>query len=268
MNTKAPIAIHPPEDFEPMRKAGRITAECLDMITEHVAPGITTERLDSLCHEFLLLKGATPAPLGYRGYPRSICTSVNHVVCHGIPCPRPLREGDILNIDVTAKYQGWHGDSSRMFHVGKISLRARKLIEITYDALEKAIEKVRPGANFGDIGKSIQPFAERRGFSVVRDFCGHGIGMGFHEPPEVVHFQRTFIPDKQTEMKPGMFFTIEPMINAGKSAVTLQKDGWTVVTKDRCLSAQFEHTVAVTQDGCEVFTRSLKGYTRPPYDWE
>ncbi len=248
-----------------MREAGKIAAECLDMITDHVGPGITTQRLDTLCHEFLLDQGATPAPLGYKGYPRSICTSVNHVVCHGIPDNKILRQGDILNIDVTAKYKGWHGDSSRMFPVGDVPLRAQKLIEITYRALEKAIAVVRPGAKLSDIGRVIQPFVESMGLSVVRDFCGHGIGRGFHEPPEILHFLR-HPPPPEIIIHPGMFFTIEPMVNVGKSAVTMQKDGWTVVTKDRSLSAQFEHTVAVTESRCEVLTRSRKGYTCPPYD--
>lgn len=257
------IELHSPEDFEPMRKAGRLAAQTLDMITPHVVPGVTTEKLDKLCHNFIVEHGAIPAPLNYKGFPKSICTSINHVVCHGIPGDKKLRDGDVVNIDVTVILDGWHGDTSRMYIVGdKASVKARRLVEITYDCLMAGIEVVKPGATLGDIGYAIQTLAENERFSVVRDFCGHGLGRVFHAPPSVVHYGRS---GHGTVLQPGMFFTIEPMINAGGFACKVLSDGWTAVTRDRSLSAQFEHTLAVTEDGYEIFTLSPKGYTKPPY---
>ncbi|WP_372053745.1 type I methionyl aminopeptidase [Tistrella mobilis] len=257
------IKIHAPEDFEGMRKAGRLAADVLDFITPHVQPGVTTERLDQLCHDFILDHGAIPAPLNYRGFPKSICTSVNHVVCHGIPTDqKALVDGDIVNIDITVILDGWFGDTSRMFPVGKISRKAERLIEITYDAMMLGIGVVKPGATFGDIGHAIQSFVEKQKCSVVRDFCGHGIGRVFHDQPNVLHYGRR---GEGEELKPGMFFTIEPMVNLGRPDVKILSDGWTAVTRDRQLSAQFEHTVAVTETGCEIFTGSPLGLDRPPY---
>ncbi|TCZ51564.1 type I methionyl aminopeptidase [Roseicella aquatilis] len=256
------ITIHTPDDFAGIRRAGQLAAETLDMITPHVRPGVTTGELDRLCHDFILARGATPAPLGYRGYPKSICTSINHVVCHGIPGERVLAEGDVLNIDVTVILDGWHGDSSRMYAAGQPSTRARLLLDVTYESLMLGIAAVKPGATLGDIGHAIQVFVERHRFSVVRDFCGHGIGRRFHEPPNVLHFGR---PGEGPVLKPGMFFTIEPMVNAGRPDVKILDDGWTAVTRDRSLSAQFEHMVGVTETGCEVFTYSPAGLHRPPY---
>ncbi|WP_135466969.1 type I methionyl aminopeptidase [Crenalkalicoccus roseus] len=256
------ITIHRPEDFEGMRRAGRLAAETLDMIAAHVRPGVTTAALDRLCHDFILARGAVPAPLGYRGFPKSICTSVNHVVCHGIPGERVLAEGDILNIDVTVILDGWHGDSSRMYVAGQPSTRARLLLDVTYEAMMRGVAAVKPGATLGDIGHAIQLFVERHRFSVVRDFCGHGIGRRFHEPPNVLHFGR---PGEGPVLRPGMFFTIEPMVNAGRPEVKILDDGWTAVTRDRSLSAQFEHMVGVTETGVEVFTLSPAGLHKPPY---
>ncbi len=257
------IPIHGPADFEGMRKAGRLAAETLDFVTPHVKPGVTTGELDRLCHAFITEHGAVPAPLNYRGFPKSICTSINHVVCHGIPGERRLDEGDILNIDVTVILDGWYGDSSRMFPVGKIGVKARRLIDVTYEALMRGIAVIRPGATLGDIGHAIQTFAESHRFSVVRDFCGHGLGRVFHAPPSVLHYGR---PGEGPVIREGMFFTVEPMINAGRWEVKLLADGWTAVTKDRSLSAQFEHSIGVTADGCEIFTLSPKGWHRPPYE--
>jgi methionyl aminopeptidase len=256
------ITIHRPEDFEGMRRAGRLAAEALDMIIPHVRPGVTTALLDTLCHDFILAHGATPAPLGYRGFPKSICTSVNHVVCHGIPGERVLAEGDVVNIDVTVILDGWHGDSSRMYVAGEPSTKARKLLDVTYEALLRGIAAVKPGATLGDIGHAIQAYVEGHRFSVVRDFCGHGIGRRFHEPPNVLHFGR---PGEGPVLKPGMFFTIEPMVNAGRPEVKILDDGWTAVTRDRSLSAQFEHMVGVTGTGVEIFTLSPAGLHKPPY---
>ncbi len=258
-----PIKLHGPDEFAAMRKAGRLAAETLDFITPYVKPGATTDELDRLCHGFTVDNGAVPAPLNYRGFPRSICTSVNHVVCHGIPGERKLIEGDIVNIDVTPIVDGWHGDSSRMYLVGeRISLKAKRLVDVTYEAMMLGIAAVRPGAHLGDIGHAIQSFVEAQRFSVVRDFCGHGVGRIFHDAPSVLHFGR---PGEGPMMRPGMIFTIEPMINAGRHEVKILSDGWTAVTKDRSLSAQFEHTVGVTSEGCEIFTLSPKGWDRPPY---
>lgn len=249
------ITIHGIQGFEGMRKAGKLAAQTLDFITPYVKVGVTTQELDQLCHKFILDHGAIPAPLGYRGYPKSICTSINHVVCHGIPGDKKLLDGDILNIDVTVIVDGWHGDTSRMFTVGKVGVRAAKLIDTTYEAMMRGIEVVRPGATLGDIGYAIQSFAEKQGFSVVRDFCGHGLGKIFHSAPNVVHYGK---PGQGLELKEGMFFTIEPMINAGRYDVKILADGWTAVTRDKSLSAQFEHSLGVTANGYEIFTVSGK----------
>jgi methionyl aminopeptidase len=254
--------IHSDEDFAAMRKAGQLAAECLDFITPYVKPGVTTDFLDQCCHDFTIQQGGIPAPLNYRGFPKSICTSINHVVCHGIPSQRKLEEGDIVNIDVTPILKGWHGDSSRMFYVGKVGVKAKKLCEVTYESLMRAIQVVRPGATIGDIGFAIQNYVESFNFSVVKDFCGHGIGKTFHTPPNILHYGRKGEGDFLVK---GMIFTIEPMINAGKAETKILSDGWTAVTKDRSLSAQFEHTIGVTDEGCEIFTLSPKGWHCPPY---
>ncbi len=256
------ITLYQPADFEGMRAAGRLAAEMLDMITEHVRPGVTTGRLDQICHEFMLAHGSTPATLNYRGYPKSSCISINHVVCHGIPGERRLLEGDILNIDVTVILNGWFGDTSRMYVAGQPSTRARMLMDVTYESLMRGLAAIRPGGTLGDVGHAIQTYVESHRFSVVRDFCGHGIGRRFHEAPNVLHFGR---PGEGPVLRPGMFFTVEPMVNAGRPEVKVLDDGWTAVTRDRSLSAQFEHMVGVTEDGYEVFTLSPAGYTKPPY---
>ena len=256
------IKLHGPDGFAGMRVAGRLAAEVLDFVTPHVVPGVSTGKLDQLCHDFITGRGAIPAPLGYRGFPRSICTSVNHVVCHGIPGDKVLAGGDIVNIDITVIVDGWHGDTSRMFLVGKVGVAAQRLVEITYDCMMRGIEKVKPGVRLGEIGHTIQTLAEKHRYSVVRDFCGHGIGRVFHDAPSVLHFGR---PGAGPVLKPGMFFTVEPMINAGRYEVKILDDGWTAVTRDKKLSAQFEHTIGVTEDGFEIFTLSPKGWDRPPY---
>ncbi len=257
------IKIHGAEGFEGMRRAGRLAAETLDFITPHVKPGVTTDELDRLCAGFILDHGGISAPLNYRGFPRSICTSINHVVCHGIPGERRLDEGDILNIDVTPILDGWHGDSSRMYFVGeRIPLKARRLVDVTYEAMMKGIEAIRPGIRIGAIGQAIQRFAEAQRFSVVRDFCGHGVGRIFHDAPSILHFGSA---QEGPVMREGMIFTVEPMINAGRWEVKILSDGWTAVTKDRSLSAQFEHSIGVTATGCEIFTLSPAGLHRPPY---
>ena len=256
------ITIHKPEDCAAMRRAGQLAAETLDMITAHVRPGISTAEIDQICHDFMVKRGAIPATLGYRGYTKSSCTSVNHVVCHGIPGDRVLADGDIINIDVTVILDGWHGDSSRMYAAGEASTKARLLMDVTYDAMMKGIAAIRPGATLGDIGHAIQVHVEKHRFSVVRDFCGHGIGRHFHEPPNILHFGR---PGEGPKLKPGMFFTVEPMVNAGRPEVKILDDGWTAVTRDRSLSAQFEHMVGVTENGVEIFTLSPKGLHKPPY---
>ena len=256
------ITIHTPADFEGMRKAGRLAAETLDFLTPHVKTGVTTNTLDQLCHDFIVAHGAVPAPLNYRGFPKSICTSINHVVCHGIPGDRKLVDGDTLNIDITVILDGWHGDTSRMYTTGPQSTRATRLIDVTYEALMRGVEVVKPGATLGDIGHTIQQFVEAARFSVVRDFCGHCIGRRFHESPNVLHFGRA---GEGPVLKPGMFFTIEPMVNAGRPEVKVLDDGWTAVTRDRSLSAQFEHMVGVTETGVEVFTYSPAGLHKPPY---
>ena len=242
-----------------MRVAGKLASEVLDFLTPHIKPGITTNELDMLAHGYIVdVQGAIPAPLnyapsGYNPYPKSICTSINHQVCHGIPNDKPLKKGDIINIDITVIKDGWHGDTSRMFQVGETSIAAKRLCAMTYDAMWHGIMQVKPGAHLGDIGWAIQKFAESNGFSVVREFCGHGIGLGFHEEPQVLHYGK---PGTLDELKPGMIFTIEPMINAGKRDIKELGDGWTIVTKDHSLSAQWEHTVLVTPTGYEVLTLS------------
>jgi methionyl aminopeptidase len=256
------IIIHQAEDFVGMRAAGRLAAECLDMITPYVRPGVTTAELDQVCHDFIIAHGARPAPLNYRGYPKSICTSINHVVCHGIPGERRLLEGDILNIDVTVVLDEWHGDTSRMYVAGTASTKSRMLMQVTYDAMMRGVAAAKPGATLGDIGHAIQTFVEANRFSVVRDFCGHGIGRTFHAPPNVLHFGRR---GEGPELRPGMFFTIEPMVNAGRPEVKVLDDGWTAVTRDRGLSAQFEHMVGITETGVEIFTISPAGLHQPPY---
>lgn len=246
-----------PSELVAMRTAGRLAAQVLDMVEEHVRPGVSTEELDVLCHRYMVEElGVVPAPLHYRGFPKSICTSVNHVVCHGIPGPKVLREGDIINIDITVIKDGWHGDASRMYTAGTPSILARRLIDTTHQALLLGIEAVKPGGHLGDIGEAIQTYAEAQGFSVVREYCGHGIGRGFHEEPQVLHYGRR---GEGLALVPGLVFTIEPMINAGRRHVKTLPDGWTVVTRDRSLSAQWEHTVAVTETGCEVLTLGASG---------
>ena len=259
---KTMIPLHSPEDFAAMHRAGRLAAECLDFITPYVQPGVATAELDRLCHEFVTERGAISAPLGYHGFPKSICTSINHVVCHGIPSDKLLQEGDIVNIDVTPILAGWHGDASRMYYVGKVNLKARRLVDVTYDAMMLGIEAVRPGATLGDIGHAIQSYVEKHRYSVVRDFCGHGLGKVFHMPPNVMHYGKA---GEGLVLQEGMFFTIEPMINAGRYEVKILADGWTAVTRDKSLSAQFEHSIGVTKDGCEIFTLSPKGLHHPPY---
>jgi len=265
------ITIHDVADFEGMRKAGRVAASALDMLTEHVAPGVTTGALDDLVREFVFDQGAIPATVGYRGYRHSSCISLNHVICHGIPGPKVLKDGDVMNIDVTVIVDGWHGDTSRMYCAGEPKIKARRLIDATYDAMMAGIETVKPGATLRDIGQAIQTLAEGQGFSVVRDFCGHGLGRVFHAPPNVVHYAQ--FKDRfgavhrasNIALRPGMFFTIEPMINDGRPDVKLLKDGWTAVSRDKSLSAQFEHSIGVTETGFEIFTTSPKGLDKPPY---
>ena len=257
------ITIHSKEDFEKMRHAGKLAAQILDHITNFVKPGITTNKLNEICHKMILDNGAVPAPLNYKGFPKSICTSINHVVCHGIPDNKKLKDGDIVNIDVTVIVDGYHGDTSRMYYVGKPSIKAKRLTEVTYQAMMLGIEQVKPGATLGDIGHAIQEYAENHNFSVVRDYCGHGIGKVFHAAPNVLHYGK---PGTGMVLKEGMFFTIEPMINVGKKETKLSThDNWTVTTRDRSLSAQFEHTLAVTKDGYKIFTTSPKGLLCPPY---
>ena len=258
-----PIILHQPADYEGMRKAGRLAAEVLDMIGEHVKPGVTTGELNDICHEMIVGAGAVPAPLGYRGFPKSICTSVNHVVCHGIPGDLRLKDGDVVNIDVTVIVDGWHGDTSRMYWAGNPPIKAKRLSQITYEAMMLGIEQVKPGKTVGDIGHAIQVYAEKHGYSVVRDYCGHGLGKTFHTAPNILHYGE---PGEGQVLKEGMFFTVEPMINAGRYETHLSRhDGWTVTTRDKSLSAQFEHSIAVTKDGYEIFTASPTGKHFPPY---
>lgn len=258
-----PITIHSEDEFEKMRKVGKLAAKILDHISLFVKTGITTNELDKICHQMILENGAVPACLGYKGYPKTICTSINHVVCHGIPSDIKLKEGDILNIDITVIVDGYHGDTSRMYWVGDPSIKAKRLTEVTYKAMMLGIETVKPGAYFGDIGHAIQRFVEANGYSVVRDYCGHGIGKVFHAEPNVLHYGQKGTGPK---IEKGMFFTVEPMVNAGKFHTKLNtQDGWTVTTRDRSLSAQFEHTIGVTDDGYEIFTLSPKNLNFPPY---
>jgi methionyl aminopeptidase len=256
------IKLHGPEGFAGIRRAGRLVAEILDLLVDKVKPGVTTEKLDRFVFDYASAHGALPATLMYRGYGKSICTSINHVVCHGIPNDKPLRDGDIVNIDVTLVLDGWHGDSSRMYLVGEVPRRAERLVSVTYEAMMAGIATVRPGATIGNIGAAIQSVVEPNHMSVVRDFCGHGLGRLFHDEPNVVHIGRN---GEGAVLKPGMFFTIEPMINLGRPHVKVLSDGWTAVTRDRSLSAQFEHSVGVTDTGVEIFTLSPKGFHQPPY---
>jgi methionyl aminopeptidase len=256
------IKLHGPEAFEGMRKAGRLAAQVLDLLVPHVKPGVTTGELDRLAYDFIVANGAAPATVFYRGYSHSLCTSINHVVCHGIPGAKKLVSGDIVNIDVTVVVDGWHGDTSRMYLVGDVPLKARRLVETTYECLMRGLAVAQPGNTLGDIGHAIQSFAEAQRYSVVRDFCGHGLGRVFHDAPNVVHVGK---PGRGTVLKPGMFFTVEPMINLGRADVKVLDDGWTAVTRDRSLSAQFEHSIGITETGCEIFTQSPAGYDAPPY---
>ncbi len=256
------IKLHGRAAFDGMHKAGRLAAETLDMLVPHMVPGVTTGEIDRLIYDFVGSKGGVPATLGYRGYTHSSCISVNHVVCHGIPSERTLKAGEIVNVDVTPILDGWHGDSSRMFLIGEVPLKARRLVEVTYECLMLGIEQARPGNHMGDVANAIQRHAEKHRYGVVRDFCGHGLGRLFHDAPEVVHVGK---PGTGPELRPGMIFTIEPMINIGRPDVKMLDDGWTAVTRDRSLSAQFEHSIGITEDGCEIFTLSPAGYTQPPY---
>lgn len=249
------IILHDEAGFEGMRSAGKLASQTLDMIGKYVVEGVSTDELNTLCHDFIVSHGAIPAPLNYKGFPKSICTSVNHVVCHGIPNDKKLRQGDIVNIDVTVIVDGWHGDTSRMYAVGKPPIKAQKLIDVTYDAMMIGIEQVRPGATVGDIGNAIQQFAEGKGYSVVRDYCGHGIGKIFHTLPNILHYGKA---GQGEVLEEGMFFTVEPMINIGRPETICSKhDGWTVTTRDKSLSAQFEHSIAVTSNGFEIFTQTI-----------
>ena len=250
------------ESFKKIKIAGSLAAETLDEVTSYVKPGVTTDFLDKICYEFIKDHGGNSAPLFYRGFPKSCCTSVNHVVCHGIPSNKILKNGDIINIDVTAVVDGWHGDTSRMFFVGEVSVKSQNLVSATYESMMKAITIVKSGLPLGNIGDAIQTHVEKKGFSVVRDFCGHGIGKIFHEPPNILHYGKK---GEGIKLKEGMIFTIEPMINEGDYYTKMLKDGWTAVTKDKSLSAQFEHTIGVTSEGFEIFTKSKKNYSHPPY---
>jgi methionyl aminopeptidase len=265
--TKAPdsrddnaIKLHGPEAFEGMRVAGRAAADVLDMLVGEVREGVTTARLDDLARDYVLDHGWIPACMGYRGYGHTTCISLNHVVCHGIPGLRQLRSGDIANIDVTVIIDGWHGDHSRMYGVGDVSRKARRLMDVTWESLQRGIEAAKPGNTVGDIGYAIQNYVEGQRCSVVRDFCGHGLGRVFHDNPNIVHFGK---PRTGPELRPGMFFTIEPMVNIGKFAVSILPDGWTAVTKDRSLSAQYEHSIGITETGCEIFTLSSRELHTP-----
>ncbi|MPT46842.1 MAG: type I methionyl aminopeptidase [Sphingobium sp.] len=256
------IKLYDESGFEGMRKAGRLAAEILDALVPHVVPGVTTGELDDIVRRMSIEGGGVPATIGYRGYTHSCCISINNVICHGIPGDTKLKDGDILNIDVTPQVDGWHGDSSRMYVAGEPSIKAKRLLEVTYECLMLGIEQAKPGNHMGDIGHAIQTFAEKHRYGVVRDFCGHGLGKVFHDSPEVVHAGR---PGTGPEIRPGMFFTIEPMINIGKPGVRILDDGWTAVTRDRSLSAQYEHSIGITETGCEIFTKSPKGLDSWPY---
>jgi len=250
------------ESFDQIKIAGSLAAKTLDEVTAYINPGVTTDKLDKICYEFIRDNGGYSAPLFYRGFPKSCCTSSNHVVCHGIPTNKYLNEGDILNVDITAIVNGWHGDTSRMFFVGEVSTKSKNLVSATYESMMRAISIIKNGIKLGDIGETIQSFVEKKGFSVVRDFCGHGIGTTFHEPPNILHYGKK---GEGIELQTGMIFTVEPMINEGTYDTKVLKDGWTAVTKDKSLSAQFEHTVGVTNEGFEIFTKSKKNYNQPPY---
>jgi methionyl aminopeptidase len=243
-----------------MRRAGKLAAEILDELAAHIRPGVTTEEIDRIVYDMTIAGGAVPATLNYRGYTHSCCSSLNHVVCHGIPGAKTIKEGDIVNVDVTPLLDGWHGDSNRTYLAGDVPLKARKLVEVTYESMMLGIEAAKPGARLGDVGHAIQSHAEKHRYGVVRDFCGHGVGRLFHDAPEVVHLGR---PGTGPELKPGMFFTIEPMINIGRPDVKVLDDGWTAVTRDRSLSAQFEHSIGITETGAEIFTKSRKGLDLP-----
>jgi len=257
------VKIHNKDDFAKMRLAGKLAAETLDFITDYVKTDVTTNYLNDLCHEFIISHGGIAAPLNYKGFPKSICTSINHVVCHGIPSDKKLKKGDIINIDVTVILDGWHGDTSRMFYVGDIAVKPKRLIQVTYEAMMIGIEMVKPGVKLGDIGHAIQKHAEKHNYSVVRDYTGHGIGRVFHDEPTILHYGKT---DTGLVLKEGMFFTIEPMVNSGSYETILSKlDSWTVTTRDKSLSAQFEHTIGVTSNGFEIFTTSQKNLLYPPY---
>ncbi len=255
------VKLHGPQDFAGMHAAGRLAAQCLDMLTPHVQPGAVTDELDRLAREFIVDHGALPACLGYRGYTRTTCISPNHVVCHGTPSAKALKDGDIVNIDVTVILDGWHGDTSRMYGVGDVAPRARRLVDVTYESLTRGLAAIKPGATLGDIGYAIQSYVEAQRCSVVRDFCGHGVGRVFHDSPNIVHYGRR---GEGLALRPGMFFTVEPMVNLGKPAVKVLSDGWTAVTRDKSLSAQCEHSVGVTEDGLEIFTLSPAGLFKPP----
>ncbi len=256
------IKLHGAEEFAGMRLAGQVTASVLDALADMVEPGVSIEALDDFAREAIVAAGAVPANIGYRGYAYASCISINHVVCHGIPGARTLKDGDILNIDLTSIVDGWHGDSSRMYLAGDVSLKAGRLVDVTYECLMLGIEQAKPGNRLGDIGHAIQQYAEKHRYSVVRDFVGHGVGRVYHDAPDVLHYGRS---GTGPELKPGMIFTIEPMINAGRPEVKMLDDGWTAVTRDRSLSAQFEHSIGITDTGCEIFTTSPKGRHRPPY---
>ncbi len=256
------IKLHGPAAFAGMMKAGQLAAETLDMIVPHMVPGVTTAEIDRLIYDFIVAGGGVPATLGYRGYTHSVCISINHVVCHGIPSEKTLKSGDIVNVDVTPLLDGWHGDTSRMYLIGDVPIKARRLVEVTYECLMIGIEQAKPGNRMGDVANAIQRHAEKHRYGVVRDFCGHGVGRLFHDAPEVVHVGKS---GTGPELRPGMIFTIEPMINIGRPDVKLLDDGWTAVTRDRSLSAQFEHSIGITETGCDIFTLSPKGYTQPPY---
>ncbi|WP_294190352.1 type I methionyl aminopeptidase [uncultured Sphingomonas sp.] len=256
------IKLHGRDAFDGMHKAGRLAAETLDMIAAHMVPGVTTAEIDRLIYDFIASRGGVPATLGYRGYTHSTCISINHVVCHGIPSEKTLKSGDIVNVDVTPIVDGWHGDSSRMYLIGDVPLKAKRLVEVTYECLMLGLEQAKPGNHMGDIAHAVQRHAEAHRYGVVRDFCGHGVGRLFHDAPEVVHVGR---PGTGPELRPGMIFTVEPMINIGRPDVKLLDDGWTAVTRDRSLSAQFEHSIGITETGCEIFTTSPAGLHKPPY---
>ena len=261
--TKQELTIYPLSDFDGLRRAGRLAAETLDYITEFVVPGVTTGALDDLLESFMRAGGGIPANIGYHGFPKASCISPNHVVCHGIPSEKKvLQEGDIINIDITVIVDGWYGDTSRMYYVGKPSVKARRLVETTYDTMMAGIRAAKPNMTLGDIGYAMQETAFAKGYSVVEDYCGHGIGRVYHSMPNVLNYG---IPGQGVKLVPGLVFTVEPMVNVGRSDTVVLSDGWTVITKDRTLSAQFEHTIGITPDGCEIFTLSPKGYTKPPY---